>query len=666
MSRASIAFGIDLGTTFSAIACAFGTVPEVYEEPVKKQKAIPSYVQFQAGGRHTTGFTALRAQRANPKTTVYDAKRLFGAKFSDPGFQAIQKDFPFRTVAGPNDSVLIEVAPGGETKQLKPYEVSSLLLKSLVDMANTHHPIPTNRVVVTVPADFTSIQRDETVKAATGAGLEVLRLINEPTAAAIAFAHLTKFTGTKTVLAFDFGGGTLDISIVELTSSSARVICTAGDSHLGGRDLDARMVDFCLDQIQRDHQLDLRRDPRNVLLLKEQCEEMKCCLSETDSFDLEVPGVINGQYWNFTITRDLFERECSTVFDRALLPVDDVLMKSGLTADQITDVLLVGGSSHIPLMKRKLEEYFHKTPYSPVNAQDAVALGAAFIARELVQSDDSSEAPFTTSLDLGPPQAQPSVPQRQFVCQELASHAISVQARNGEVVLLVRKGDPLPVSGTVIGNITIKERQRNDIRVPLFQADSADLDDSVSMGSLVIGNPFVPDIGLHCDYTWELTITLDSSGCLGYSAIVYSYDDSSGPKYPKQVRHEPPAPVQALTSTCPRFVYRALVTEARIFVDQLESDTMARLLAGKMFNAVRRYLTDEGYRIENEVQITPSNAKEFRDRLWPYLKMIIVTLGVKVPKWLEGYDMSLSEPEVIEFRSRWQGALPIPGSFRRW
>jgi molecular chaperone DnaK (HSP70) len=260
--------------------------------------------------------------------------------------------------------------------------------------------------VIAVPAAFTHIQRRETAKAARTAGLKVLRILTEPTAVALAFARQKKFTGKKTIFVFDFGGGTLDVAIVEIAESRSRLINIAGDSHLGGRDLDERLVNICLDRIQETHRIDLRNHPKRVAILKEQCEKAKCRLSNAPAYDISLMGLLNGNDCEFTITREMFETECQDIFDRAMLPVQKVLSASGLDPTRITDVILAGGSSHIPLMVQKLEQFFHRTPYEPVNPQYAVAIGAAILARERAEFHDFSEAPFVVADEAIDPRQQ--------------------------------------------------------------------------------------------------------------------------------------------------------------------------------------------------------------------------------------------------------------------
>jgi molecular chaperone DnaK (HSP70) len=642
-----VAFGIDLGTTFSEIASAFGAVPEVYEDPVTKMKAIPSWVQFRDNGAHDMGWTAYKGMRKNVPGTIYDVKRMFGREFTNPEITEGQKTWTFKTVASPENRVLVSVDLNGETKHFQPYEVSSILLKGLMKIANASQAIPTNRVVITVPAGFTAIQREETKKAAEAAGLELLRLVSEPTAAALAFAKRDQFDGVKTIMVFDFGGGTVDVSLVEVSRTGTKVLAIDGDAHLGGRDLDERLLNFCLNQMRPEQSAALLRNPRKVQALRDQCEEAKRNLSETDVWEFTVDGLLDGDEVDINITRSDFETECVDIFARALLPIPRVLKKSGKKADDITDVILVGGSSFIPKVQTDLEGLFNMKPYAPVNQQDAVAIGAAYLAREFVEDRIFDE--ISVNLPDSPEPPQPVSPQPQqkktsdptgkrqrFACVEVVPDTIGIISDDGEMMPAIQRGVPLPASGDVYGARHLTSLA--DIRVPIVQGNHRVGMANKHIGTAVICSPFIPTIGADGDYAWRLKFHLDENGCLtldgfvgGFSGRIGKIDDEE----PRTVRFDESPPERAEPSGCPAEMIEELVRNAELFADSLRTDTFVRTRFGPagIWSALKRQLT-MAQSLAKGGTATMADYEALRQWLSDNLLVIMSAAGRSPPGWL--------------------------------
>jgi molecular chaperone DnaK len=331
------------------------------------------------------------------------------------------------------------------------------------------------------------------------------------------------------------------------------------------------------------------------------------------------------------IPRDQFEMECADIFDRALLPVRQALAQAGRTAEEITDVILVGGSSHIPMMHDKLAEYFHKRPYAPVAPQEAVALGAAFLARELLECRDFSEAPVGQQL----PQQSGSAAPRKFICEEIVPHTLSSISRLGALEPLIRKGTKLPATGHCEGQIEL--RGSGDIRVPLVEGEAFRPTDNKAVGTAVITDPFVNEIGYSDVYHFDLTLKLDCNGCLALTAVVSGSPPSPG-RYSKLVKLEAAVPTEAVESADPRVLMEALTSQAQAYIDQLRAHPLARMTGGPVWNEAKRYISSAKVKLEYNEPISHSDVEALKLSLWNSLKSTIDKVNAKVPEWLHKED----------------------------
>jgi molecular chaperone DnaK len=371
------AVGIDLGTTNSVVAATMeGGQAEVIPS-AEGSRTTPSVVAFTEDGERLVGQVAKRQAILNPEATIYSAKRFIGRKWGEVDEEA--KIVSYKVVKGPNDAVRFEI----RGKQYAPEEISALILRKLGEDAAKYLGEKVTEAVITVPAYFNDAQRQATKDAGKIAGLEVLRIINEPTAAALAYGLDRR--GSETVLVFDLGGGTFDVSLLDVGDGVVEVRSTSGDGHLGGDDFDRRLVDFLADEFKRDQGIDLRQDPQALQRLNEAAERAKVELSSSTQTQVNLPFITadasGPKHLNTTVTRARFEELTADLVERTRGPVERALSDAGLTAEDIDEVILVGGSTRIPAVQalvRKLTK--GKDPNMSVNPDEVVALGAALQA----------------------------------------------------------------------------------------------------------------------------------------------------------------------------------------------------------------------------------------------------------------------------------------------
>jgi len=380
------AIGIDLGTTYSCVGVFQNGVCEIIAN-ADGERTTPSYVAF-TSSENLCGQSAKSQAAMNTGNTIYDAKRLLGRKFSDPTVQSDLKHYTFKVVPDADDKPMIQLDDG---KTLYPEQISAMVLTEMKKTAESYLGKKVTKAVITVPAYFNDSQRAATKDSARIAGLEVLRIINEPTAAALAYGLDKKSDVEKNVLIFDLGGGTFDVSLLTLDDGLFEVKSTAGDTHLGGEDFDTRMVTHFIEEFRRKEKIDIRGNARAVRRLRTACEKAKRTLSSSASASIEIDALFDGKDFYTSITRARFEELCADLFRGCLEPVEKVLRDAKMDKSSIHDVVLVGGSTRIPKIQKLLSDFFNgKELCKSINQDEAVAYGAAVQAAIL--TGDKSEA----------------------------------------------------------------------------------------------------------------------------------------------------------------------------------------------------------------------------------------------------------------------------------
>jgi molecular chaperone DnaK len=365
--------GIDLGTTNSVVAVMEGKEPKVIANK-EGNRLTPSVVAFNDKGETLVGDIARRQAVTNPKRTIYSIKRFMGRRHNEVASE--EKIVPYEVIGGPQDYVKVKAGD----KEFTPPEVSAKVLRSLKEAAEAYLGHKVNKAVITVPAYFNDAQRQATKDAGQIAGLEVMRIVNEPTAAALAYG-LEKKKDEKIVV-FDLGGGTFDVSVLDVSKDGVfQVVSTNGDTHLGGDDFDQTLINHVADQFQREQGIDLRKDPMAMQRLQEACEKAKKELSSAQSSDINLPFITadatGPKHLQVTITRAQFEQMCDGLIERCRGPVIQALKDAKLDPKDIDEVVLVGGSTRIPKVQELVKKLFNKEPHKGVNPDEVVALGAA-------------------------------------------------------------------------------------------------------------------------------------------------------------------------------------------------------------------------------------------------------------------------------------------------
>ncbi|XP_057756648.1 heat shock cognate 70 kDa protein-like [Arachis stenosperma] len=397
------AIGIDLGTTYFCVA-AWEEQNGRAEIIVNDQgnRTTPSFVAF-TDSQRLIGDAAKNQAAANPSNTVFDAKRLIGRKFKDPTIENDLKLWPFKVVSGADDKPMIMVNYKGEEKCLAAEEISSMILTKMKEIAEAYLESSVKNAVITVPAYFNDSQRKATKDAGVIADLNVIRIINEPTAAALAYGlqKRDKCSGKRNVFIFDLGGGTFDVSLVTIEGDNIEVKATAGDTHLGGEDFDNRMVSHLVQEFIRKNKIDITSDPRALRRLRNECEKAKRTLSYANETTIEIDALFQGTDFRFSLTRARFEELNRDLFEKCMEIAQKCLDDAKMQKREIHDVVLVGGSSRIPKVQCLLRNFFEgKDLCKSINPDEAVAYGAAVQAALL--SKDYSIVPNLVLVDVTP------------------------------------------------------------------------------------------------------------------------------------------------------------------------------------------------------------------------------------------------------------------------
>merc|ERR1719445_10190 len=369
--------GIDLGTTYSCVGVFQNGRVEIIAND-QGNRITPSYVAWDDAGERLIGDAAKNQATINPENTVFDVKRLIGRKFNEKSVQADKKLFPFALVPKDDKPYVQVVLEGGEKKVFAPEEISAMVLTKMRSTAEAFLGSEVKHAVVTVPAYFNDAQRQATKDAGTISGMTVQRIINEPTAAAIAYGLDKKGQGEKNVLVFDLGGGTFDVTLLTIDSGVFEVLSTNGDTHLGGEDFDQRIMQFFIKTWKKKTGINISKDKRAMQKLRREAERVKRALSTQPQARMEIESLMDGQDFSETLTRARFEELNNDLFKKTLGPVEKVLKDAGVKKSEVDEIVLVGGSTRIPKVQQLIKDYFNgKEPSRGINPDEAVAYGAA-------------------------------------------------------------------------------------------------------------------------------------------------------------------------------------------------------------------------------------------------------------------------------------------------
>jgi len=391
--------GIDLGTTYSCVGVFKNGRVEIIAND-QGNRITPSYVAWDDSGERLIGDAAKNQATINPENTVFDVKRLIGRKFNDKSVQADKKLFPFALV-NKEQRPYVQVEVDGDKKTFAPEEISAMVLSKMRSIAESYLGDEVKHAVVTVPAYFNDAQRQATKDAGTISGMNVQRIINEPTAAAIAYG-LDKKGAEQNILVFDLGGGTFDVTLLTIDNGVFEVLATNGDTHLGGEDFDQRVMQYFIKMIKKKNSVDISKDKRAVQKLRREVERVKRALSTQHQARVEIEALIDGQDFSETLTRARFEELNMDLFKKTLKPVEKVMEDGDMSKGEIDEIVLVGGSTRIPKVQSLLKDFFGgKEPSRGINPDEAVAYGAA-VQGGILSGDAAEETQDLLLLDVTP------------------------------------------------------------------------------------------------------------------------------------------------------------------------------------------------------------------------------------------------------------------------
>ena len=576
--------GIDLGTTYSCVAIWRNGGVEVIPND-QGNRTTPSYVAFTETER-LIGQAAKDQATHNPQNTIFDAKRLIGRKYDDPAIQDDLRNWPFQVNSNQKQQTIIIADYKGLEQKFFPEEISAMILSKMKSIAEDYLNVPVTEAIITVPAYFNDSQRQATKDAAQIAGLNCLRIINEPTAAALAYGLDKKCENEQKILIFDLGGGTFDVSLLALENGTFEVISTSGDTHLGGEDFDNRLVNYLCDEFYNQHKCNIRDNKKALRKLRGACERAKITLSSSARAIIDLDCLHNGIDFNYTITRSKFEELCLDLFKKCIYPVKQVIKDANIKKESINEIILVGGSTRIPMVQQILKEFFNgKELNKSVHPDEAVAYGAAIQGAILSKVDEEKT--------------------KDIVLLDVTPLSLGVETAGGVMSFIIERNTAIPCSRTE--TFTTYADNQKAVTINIFEGERHLTKFNNQLGKFdLVDIPLAPRGTPQIEVTFEV----NSNGILTVSAKDLASSNKNQIKIVKNKGRLTPNEISQLIEDAEKFKQEDIKMRAQIEAKNKLESTIYQIKNNLNDNEVEKKIHEDE---KNKLTTAIANIRKWID-----------------------------------------------------